>query len=100
MPSPWARHASSAASAMAGAVLRPSGSSRMRCQATSAWRHCSATMKRCSSLQTITGGGGGAGGAPQGVLQQRAVAEQGVELLGKQLAGQRPQAAAGCRRRE
>ena len=46
---------SSAAAAAAGAELRPTGSSTMRASGTPASRNCSATRKRCSLLQTITG---------------------------------------------
>ena len=41
---------------MAGALLRAAGSSRMRASAIFASRSCSATRKRCASLQTTTGG--------------------------------------------
>ena len=41
---------------MAGALLRAAGSSRMRAPAIFASRNCSATRKRCASLQTTTGG--------------------------------------------
>jgi hypothetical protein len=45
-----------AAAAMAGALLRATGSSRMRASAIFASRSCSATRKRCASLHTTTGG--------------------------------------------
>ena len=48
--------ASKAAAAMAGALLRPTGSSTMRASATPAARSCSAIRKRCSWLQTTIGG--------------------------------------------
>ena len=41
---------------MAGALPRATGSSRMRASAIRASRSCSATRKRCASLQTTTGG--------------------------------------------
>jgi hypothetical protein len=44
-----------AASATAGAVLRPMGSSTIACGVTPTWRSCSAIMKRCSSLHTTMG---------------------------------------------
>lgn len=47
--------ACSAATAMAGAVLRPTGSSSRAAGATPSWRSCSATMKRCSSFATTMG---------------------------------------------
>src|SRR5580698_1842943 len=46
----------SAASATAGAVLRPAGSSRMAEACVSIARSCSATVKRCASLHTTIGG--------------------------------------------
>ena len=42
---------------MAGALLRPTGSSRMRGVAMPAARSCSAIRNRCSSLHTMIGGG-------------------------------------------
>ena len=45
-----------AAAAAAGAVLRPSVSSMIANGVTPIWRSCSATMKRCSSLHTTSGG--------------------------------------------
>src|SRR5580698_3846806 len=45
----------SAASATAGAVLRPAGSSRMAEACISIARSCSATVKRCASLHTMIG---------------------------------------------
>ena len=41
---------------MAGAELRPTGSSKICGSATPASRSCSATRKRCSWLHTTTGG--------------------------------------------
>ena len=41
---------------MAGALLRPTGSSTIRAPSTPAGRICSATRKRCSWLQTMIGG--------------------------------------------
>src|SRR6202140_976316 len=46
----------SAASATAGAVLRPAGSSRIADAFNPRARICSATVKRCASLHTTTGG--------------------------------------------
>ena len=46
---------SMAAAAMAGALLRPTGSSMMRALAMPASRSCSAIRNRCSSLHTTTG---------------------------------------------
>src|SRR5690349_2766909 len=40
---------------MAGAVLRPTGSSRIAVGASCISRSCSATRKRCASLHTMTG---------------------------------------------
>src|SRR5690606_24110919 len=53
--SPPAARACRAAAAIAGAVLRPTGSSSRAAGVTSSWRSCSATMKRCSSLATTIG---------------------------------------------
>src|SRR5690606_27582870 len=53
--SPPPARACRAAAAMAGAVLRPTGSSSRAAGATPTWRSCSATMKRCSSLATTMG---------------------------------------------
>ncbi len=47
---------SSAAAAIAGALLRPTGSSTMRAASIPARRNCSAIRNRCSLLQTTTGG--------------------------------------------
>jgi hypothetical protein len=47
--------ASCAATAMAGAVSRPSGSSTIEAGVTPAWRICSATRKRCSWLVMTIG---------------------------------------------
>ena len=46
---------SRAAAVIAGALLRPIGSSRIRACSTPAARTCSATRKRCSWLQTSSG---------------------------------------------
>ena len=45
-----------AAAAIAGAVLRPTGSSMIAACSTPIWRSCSAARKRCSSLATTIGG--------------------------------------------
>jgi hypothetical protein len=45
-----------AATAAAGAVLRPTGSSNSAAGSTPISRSCSAMIKRCSSLATMTGG--------------------------------------------
>ena len=47
---------SNAAAAMAGALLRPTGSSTMRAPSMPAARSCSAIRKRCSWLHTTIGG--------------------------------------------
>ncbi len=95
-PASW--RAACAASAMAGAVLRPTGSSRMAAGGMPISRSCSATRKRCASLQTTIGRGGVR--KPReprgGVLDHGALAGQRQELLGQQLARQRPEARAGA----
>ena len=50
------RPTSTAAAAMAGALLRPTGSSTRRASGMPAARNCSAIRKRCSWLQTTIGG--------------------------------------------
>ncbi len=89
---------SRAAAATAGAELRPTGSSTMRASAMPASRNCSATRKRCSWLQTTTGGGeAGAAAAQRGLHDHRAVVvQQAPELLGEALARHRPQPGAGA----
>ena len=52
---PRAARAACAASAMAGAVLRPTGSNRMPAGGMPISRSCSATRNRCASLQTTMG---------------------------------------------
>ena len=47
---------STAAAAMAGALLRPTGSSTIRALVMPTSRNCSAIRNRCSSLQTTIGG--------------------------------------------
>ena len=73
----------SAATQAAGAVLRPTGSSISAAGATPISRSCSAMMKRCSSLATISGGGeaGVVGDPEHGLLQQAALAGQRQQLL-------------------
>ena len=89
---------SRAAAAMAGALLRAAGSSRMRAPTIFASRNCSATRKRCASLQTTTGGAKpGADGAAGGLLHHGApAADQRPELLRIALPRQRPEPAAGA----
>ena len=88
---------SRAAAAIAGALLRPTGSSTMRASGMPAARSCSAIRKRCSWLQTTIGGAkAGAGGAQGGLLDQRAVGDQRPELLGEALARHRPEPGAGA----
>ena len=74
----------SAAAVMAGALLRPQGSSTMRVPWAPARRMCSPTRKRCSSLQTTNGG------AKPGPIARRAVSSiiersetSGQNCLGK-----------------
>ncbi len=86
-----------AAAAMAGALLRPTGSSRMRGEAMPAARSCSAIRNRCSWLQTMTGGAKRvAAGAERGFLEQGVVGDQRPELLGEALARDRPEPGAGA----
>ena len=47
--------ACSAAAAIAGAVLRPTGSSTIAAPSTPTWRSCSPARKRCSSFATTIG---------------------------------------------
>jgi len=54
-PSPASCSACSAAAAIAGAVLRPAGSSTIAGTGAPAWRSCSATRKRWSSPATTMG---------------------------------------------
>ncbi len=78
--------ASSAAAAMAGALLRPTGSSRMRALAIPASRSCSATTKRWSWLATTMGGLNSAEAARRAVSASiECSAISGQNCLGKLL---------------
>ena len=81
-----------------GAVLRPTGSSRMAPACISSVRSCSATRKRCASLHTTIGRARPSmpGEARGRFLQHGLPAGQRQQLLRIQLARQRPQARAGA----
>ncbi len=87
---------STAAAAMAGALLRPTGSSTIRASSMPTARSCSAIRNRCSWLQTTTGGANfGTGRAGRGLLHHGAVGHQRPELLRETLARHRPKPRAG-----
>ncbi len=78
--------ASKAAAAMAGALLRPAGSSRICGFLISASRNCSATMKRWSWLATTMGGANSAVAALSAVSASSERSEiSGQNCLGKLL---------------
>ncbi len=86
-----------AARAMAGAVLRPAGSSTIACGSTPSWRSCSATRKRCASLHTTTGARRRQALEPQrGLLDHGALAREREKLLRVELAREGPKARAGA----
>jgi hypothetical protein len=90
----------SAASATAGAVLRPVGSSRIAAGAAPSTRICSATANRCASLHTTIGALARAmpASAQRGLLQHRALAGEREQLLRIHLARQRPEPSARAAR--
>src|SRR6185295_9975683 len=89
-----AESACTAASVSAGAVPRPIGSSRIALARAPERRSCvdHEAMAFVADHQRLGRDAVGAAQAQGGLLQQRALAVQGVELLRKVLARKRPQA--------